>query len=141
MDIAGPIAAHRFAGGLKPLRRLLRDHAGAAAVEFALVVPAFLMLLIGVMELGRLMWTQNALHYAVEEAARCSAVDTNICSSTSTAQSFAAGRSGLAFATSVFTVTKTSCGWQVSASYPFLFVGFLSEYSVTLHAQACYPTT
>ena len=141
MDIAGPIAAHRISGGLKPLRRLLSDRAGAAAVEFALIVPAFLLLLLGIMELGRLMWTQNALHYAVEEAARCSAVDTNVCSSTSTAKSFAAGRSGLAFATSVFTVTQASCGWQVSASYPFSFVGFLSEYSVTLHAQACYPTT
>lgn len=140
MGNAGAIAENRVAGGLAPLRRLLSDHAGAAAVEFALVVPVFLLMLIGIMEFGRLLWTQNALHYAVEEAARCSAIDTDVCSSTSTTQSFAAGRSGLTFATSVFTVTKTSCGWQVSASYPFSFVGFLSEYSVTLHAQACYPT-
>lgn len=140
MNSVGTAAADRIAGILKPLHRLLGDRTGAAAVEFALVVPAFLLLLIGIMEFGRLMWTQNALHYAVEEAARCSAVDTTVCTSTSTTQSFAAARSGLAFATSVFAVTKTSCGWQVSASYPFSFVGFLSQYSVTLHAQACYPT-
>lgn len=125
---------------VKPIRRLVGDSAGAAAVEFALVVPIFLLLLIGIMEFGRLLWTQNALHYAVEEAARCSAIDSSLCGSATATQSFAATRSGLDFATSVFTVTTASCGSEVAASYPFAFVAFLSRYSVTLKAQACYPT-
>lgn len=51
--------------------RLRHDERGATAVEFALIVTPLLLSLIGVFEFGRLMWTRNALHGVVAEAARC----------------------------------------------------------------------
>lgn len=43
---------------------------GAAAVEFALVVPFFLMLLFGIVEFGRAMMVQQMMVNATREGAR-----------------------------------------------------------------------
>ena len=48
----------------------LREETGTTAVEFALVATAFLTLIFGIFEAGRLFMTLNALQYAVEEATR-----------------------------------------------------------------------
>lgn len=50
--------------------KLSRNDDGAAAVEFALGVPIMLTMLIGVVEVGRLAYTQSALYYAAQEATR-----------------------------------------------------------------------
>jgi Flp pilus assembly protein TadG len=120
---------------------MIADRGGGSAVEFSLIAPAFLLLLFGVAEFGRLLWTQSALHFAVEEAARCATVDTNNCGSTSAVQSYAVARAaGLGLQNSVFSLSSPSCGNQVSASYPFAFVmSTLFPYSITLTAQSCFP--
>ena len=51
-------------------RRLVCDSSGVAAVDFALVGPAFLMLLLGIFEFGRVMHANNTLAHAVHEAGR-----------------------------------------------------------------------
>lgn len=59
-----------------------RRQRGAAAVEFAIVAAVFLMLLIGAMEMGRLLWTWNAAAEATRLGARlavvCDQGDTDI---------------------------------------------------------------
>ena len=47
---------------------------GATAVEFALVLPMFLMLVFGSIEFGRLLWTQQALQETAIAGARCMAI-------------------------------------------------------------------
>jgi TadE-like protein len=47
---------------------------GGAAVEFALVSTVFFMLLIGAIEMGRLLWTWNAAVEATRRGARLAAV-------------------------------------------------------------------
>jgi Flp pilus assembly pilin Flp len=49
---------------------LLRNEDGIAAVEFALIAPAFLMLLLGVFDLGFGIYSKTVLQGAVEHAAR-----------------------------------------------------------------------
>lgn len=53
---------------------LLRRHAaadrGQALVEFALIVPLFILITIGIFEGGRAIYTYNALSNAVDEALR-----------------------------------------------------------------------
>lgn len=117
---------------------LLKDTQGNAAVEFAFVLPVLLMFILGLLQAGILLWTQNALYYSVQTAARCASNDTSICGTTSQIQSYAAAASGGSFSASVFTVSTPSCGNQVTASYPAsLLFPFTS--SVTLTAQSCYP--
>jgi Flp pilus assembly protein TadG len=122
------------------IARLRREERGAAAVEFAMTVPILLLAMLGIIEFGRVLWAQNALHYAVEDAARCASIDTTTCNSTSATQNFAATASGTTFAPSVFTVSSQPCGNQVSASYPFPFLTSLVSYNLTLSAQACFPS-
>ncbi|MCW5731057.1 MAG: pilus assembly protein [Alphaproteobacteria bacterium] len=50
--------------------RLFACERGNAAVEFSLVAPLFISLLLGVVEFGRYHWIQNGLRFAVEEAGR-----------------------------------------------------------------------
>lgn len=50
--------------------RLLRREHGAAAVEFALIAPAFLLMIIGIAQLGILFMANAGLRHAVGEAAR-----------------------------------------------------------------------
>lgn len=121
------------------LIRLRRDRRGASAVEFAIILPLLLMLVFGIMEFGRALWTQNALHYSVEQAARCATVDTTTCGTASQIASYAAGLAGAGFASSVFTATVAACGNLVAASFPIQFhIPFLN-YSLTLTARSCYP--
>ncbi|MGM9486092.1 TadE/TadG family type IV pilus assembly protein [Ideonella sp. YS5] len=54
---------------LHPLRMKTR-HRGVAAVEFALVLPVLLALAFGASELGRAIYTYNALDKTVRDAAR-----------------------------------------------------------------------
>jgi Flp pilus assembly protein TadG len=60
---------------MKRVRQLLRrNEKGAAIVEFALVVPLLLLLLWGIVDIGRAFYTLNNLASAVREGARSAAV-------------------------------------------------------------------
>ncbi len=48
----------------------LRDRSGATAIEFALTLPVFLLFVFGLVEFSRVLWTNNALEYGAEQAAR-----------------------------------------------------------------------
>ena len=52
------------------LGRLARAEDGIAAVEFALVGPVLILMIMGVIEGGRLFWMQSSLQYQVEELGR-----------------------------------------------------------------------
>lgn len=55
---------------------LLADDEGATIVEFAIVVPLFLVLLIGIMDVGQMVYGKSVLTGAVHRAARDSALET-----------------------------------------------------------------
>lgn len=119
--------------------RVTRDRSGSLTVDFALIAAPLLTLLLGTMEIGRLLWYQNALTYSVEEAARCASVDVNNCNTTDQVKGYAAGISGAGFASSVFSLSSLACGTQVTATYPISLSIPLVPISVTLTAQSCYP--
>jgi Flp pilus assembly protein TadG len=56
------------------LRFLATARDGATAVEFALVVPMFFMLVFGAIEFGRVLWTKQALQQTAIAGARCMAI-------------------------------------------------------------------
>jgi Flp pilus assembly protein TadG len=56
------------------LFRLGRDQRGVAAVEFAMIAPIFFALLVGIMDVGRYMWTLNTMQYAIDQAVRAGVV-------------------------------------------------------------------
>jgi len=134
------------------LARLLQRTDGAAAIEFAILANALLLFLLGVIEFGRLYWTQSQLQYAAEAAAGYATVYAVNNPSATTAQIQTAAQNqaptyvyGTSVPASDFTVTPynavtnaPSCGNQVTVSYPFPFiVTSLFPFSITLNATAC----
>jgi Flp pilus assembly protein TadG len=116
---------------------------GTAAVEYAIVLPAFLMFLFGLIDCGRLIWTYATLSRAVEAAARCAVLSCN-----TDIPTYAAGQAwGLGLTSSCCTVTTPACGKQVSATLTFTFVipwfygtsPYGSANSLTVTTSACYP--
>lgn len=58
-------------------RRLRRETRGAYMIEFALIMPTFLMLVMGTFDLGVQMYAKAVLAGAVEHAARANALESN----------------------------------------------------------------
>jgi len=58
------------------LSRILSARDGIAGVEFALIVPALLTMIVGVVEFGRVYWLQGTLQYAAEQAGRYAMANT-----------------------------------------------------------------
>jgi Flp pilus assembly protein TadG len=59
---------------MKPLKEFPNKQKGVAAVEFALIATLFFMLLLGVVEFGRVLFTWNAAVEATRYGARVAAV-------------------------------------------------------------------
>ena len=142
-------------------RLMLRDAShttGSMAVEYALILPALLVFTFGLMDAGRLLWTNITLTRATEVAARCGAVNNptqcnyqNLCAgnipacAATEAQNFGISD---ATATDFVVTTNPACGVQVKASYPFTFlVPWFPQFSasapfgtttMTLNATSCY---
>jgi Flp pilus assembly protein TadG len=103
-------------------RNTARDR-GAAAVEFALLLPLLLLLLFGIIDAGRAINTQITLTQAAREGARLASLG----QPNSTVVS---GTRAAAFGLSPVTVTVTGCppgagpttSATVSVSYGFTFV-------------------
>jgi Flp pilus assembly protein TadG len=121
--------------------RLLRDGHGGAAVEMALVFPFLCLMILGAIDAGWMLWSSSTLDFAVEEAARCAAVDATNCGTTSNVQGVAVGKAmGLSMNASDFTVTSPACGKKVTATYVFPFLmPFSTNFNISIPAASCYP--
>lgn len=131
----------RRPGSESAFRRFVSQSRGATALEMAIVLPAFLMLVFGIEEFGRLFWLQSSLQYAVEQAARCAAVNTTLCGTAGAITAYAADNVfGASVPSADFTSSTPACGHEISVSYEFVFLmpAFFSP-SVTLGAQSCHP--
>jgi Flp pilus assembly protein TadG len=110
---------------------------GATAVEFALLLPVLLLVLLGGMEFARIAWTVSTLNFAVQEAARCGAI--GACADAAAVQGRAVERAwGLKIPAAAFTVTQPACGWNVAASIAYApMLTKVTPVPLTLAAQAC----
>lgn len=136
------------------MRRLTGDRSGVAAVEFALVASGFLLLLIGALEVGLLLWTNNALQITAGLTARCAALKTCSPDSKSYAVSLAGQWAGAgAVKASDVTVSPpalSACQGASGGYSKFTEVTISSELwsslgigplaGVKLQASACYPS-
>lgn len=113
-------------------------------------------MVLGVIDGGRMLWTQNSLQYAVEQAARYAALNQAACNSpggppcykASQIQSYAVGMAnGMSLSPSVFSSASPGCGANnrianttlVSAYYSYTPL-FPFVTNVPLSASSCRPT-
>jgi len=115
-----------------------RDRRGASAVEFGLLLPVFVMLILGPISVSQLMFAVNSLHYAVEEAARCGAVNTTACGSLSQTEAFARSRYSGPKVAATFVATDAGCGRRVRATGAFQLETGVKRVDVPLTAESCF---
>lgn len=126
-------------------RRLGGCRRGATAVEFGLLLPAYLIMVLGVVEVGRALWIKSSLQFACEEAARYAIVNTS--ASTTTVAAYALTRltnTGISTTGVTFTVTPDTTGsvnfMTVSATYNFTVLARIVPMpDVTLNAKSRVP--
>lgn len=61
---------------LRVLDRFRRNTDGVMAVEFAIILPVFVLMLFGTMEIGGILYTKSTLQHAIETAGRYAMVHT-----------------------------------------------------------------
>ena len=118
-----------------------RDARGGPAIEFAITAPIYFFGLFGLLQVGVWLFADFSLQRAVDDAARCGALQLSKCSSlTSYAASATVGLPVTASAFTSGTCTLSGAnGKKVSATYTVpTFVPALPNISVNV--SACYPT-
>ncbi len=112
-------------------RDFLRDGSGASAIEMALLAPAFVALLLAVVQGSLLVFTQASLHYAVQKGVRCAAL---MDSCPSPGSYYLAPGSA-----PVFTPALLTCGRALTATVSYNLSLLVYQRNVSLSATACFP--
>jgi Flp pilus assembly protein TadG len=121
------------------LKSMRRDQRGTTAVEFAIVAPVFIAMLLGTIALCIALFLIGSLHYAVEEGARCRSVKTTICTDGPTTVAYAQNHYFGPAVSPTFTYAAAACGNSVNASINYsMNVGFRT-FVVPISATACFP--
>jgi Flp pilus assembly protein TadG len=121
-------------------RSLLTEQSGSASVETALVLPLFVILLVGIISTAQLAWAVNSLHHAVQEAARCSAVNAVTCGADAQTVAFAKDRYSGPDVDATYAVASSPCGQSVTVSGEFSLNLVLTSVVVPIGANACFPS-
>jgi hypothetical protein len=112
---------------------------GTSAVEFAIVAPVFIALLVGTFYLCICLLLIGSLHYAVEEGARCASVKTSICTDAGTIVAYAQNHYFGPSGSLTFSYAAAPCGNSVSASINYALNLGLKTITIPITATACYP--
>ncbi len=121
------------------LDKLWADDRGTSAVEFAIVGPALVVLLVGAVYICLGLFLVGSLDYAVEEGARCASVKTTVCSDAPTILSYTQNQYFGPSPTPTFTYATAACGKVVSGSVTYVVNLGLTKVSVPVTASACFP--
>ena len=126
------------------MRTFIGDDRGGSALDMALVLPTYLLMVLGVIGMGFLLWAENAIQTAVQQAARCASVNKNDCGTATQVQNAAIGWTyGILTSNDTSKVSvnfRAICssgqgGTAVKIQYPVNFFVL----STTVAAEACYP--
>ena len=123
---------------MRAMFSLGRDERGTSAIEFAIVGPVFLGLVIGMIYLCMMLFSMGSLQYAVEDAARCYSVRALMCPDPGTTVAYAQS-TFLGVVTPRFTASTAACGHQVTGAATFNFNYVIGNQVVPLSASACFP--
>lgn len=121
-------------------KKLGSDVRGTTAIEFAIVGPIFIFLLIGIFFLCMGLAVAGSMHYAVEEGARCASVRTMVCSDNGTTIAYTKTRYfGPSTMPTFIYDPSAACGHSVTASINYTVDLGLKQINVPITAAACFP--
>jgi len=115
------------------------DERGTTAVEFAMVAPVFILLVIGLLYVCMALYAVGSLHYAVEEGARCASVRTALCSDAHKTLDYTKNHYFGPNTSPTFSYAVLACGNSVSGSANYAMDLGLAKFTVPITATACFP--
>jgi Flp pilus assembly pilin Flp len=129
------------------LKSLRRDQQGTTAVEFGIIAPVLIALLVGTMGLSVALYLIGSLHFAVEDGARCASVkaacQVNGVADAALTQAYTQSRYfGPHGVTPTFTYAAGTCGTNsnsVSASLTYSVNVLFKTLVIPISATACFP--
>jgi Flp pilus assembly protein TadG len=131
------------------LRQLAGQRNATATIEFALVGGMLLLLTFGTIDLGLLLWTQNALQSTAALAARCAAISSPLCTDVPSYTVNLANTWTMPGVISASDVTATAVNMCNTAAGTFMKVEIATSFwasvlpppfhDMTLTVSACYP--
>lgn len=125
---------------------------GVASIEFAITASVALLLCLGTIDVGVLLWTRNALQLAAAQAARCAAIASPACAGGTSSYAATLAQQWLfPSAVQAANVTVTSGATCSATAGHYVVVSITTSYFTTLKlpgplggrtisAQACYPS-
>jgi Flp pilus assembly pilin Flp len=124
---------------LNQLKSLSRDRHGTTAVEFAIVAPVFIAMLMGTLALCVALFLIGSLHFAVEDGARCASVKSTICADAASTVAYTQSRYFGPNVSPSFVYAAAACGNSVTGSIRYsMDVGFRT-FVIPMSATACFP--
>ena len=127
------------------LRSISRNQEGTTAVEFAIIAPVFILLVLGTIALCFALFLVGSLHFAVEDGARCASVKKTICQDTPTTIAYTQNRYLGPNVSPTFTYNNAaSCGSantgnSVTGTVNYTMdIGF-RKFVIPISATACFP--
>ncbi len=121
------------------LKSLRLDQQGTTAVEFAIIAPVFIALLIGTFALCIALFLVGSLHFAVEDGARCASVKTTICSDAATTVAYTQSRYLGPDVSPTFKYAAAPCGNSVTATVSYSMNAGFKTFVIPISATACFP--
>jgi Flp pilus assembly protein TadG len=117
------------------------NNRGTSAVEFAMVAPVFIGLVVSLFYLCMGLFLVGSLHYAVEEGARCASLRTGPNQACKNASGIVSYAKSVYFGPSspTFTYAATACGNSVSASVNYVANLGLKNVTIPITASSCFP--
>lgn len=117
-----------------------RNRDGSAVVEFAMILPPFILLIVGGFYTAGLAFAASSIQYATLAAARCASVQTTVCTDATSTVAYAGTKffaKGLG--APVFTYSASGCGHVVSGAFTYVLNTGFSRINVPLTSTACFP--
>ena len=124
------------------LKKYLTNLRGSAAIEFAFILPVFLLFIFGIIELGYVLWGDSSLKYGATYGARYAFVHPT--SSAQTIQNFAlsttAFSAGGPLSYKVTIVPNVSADVDGTFTYTFLMLP-LNPITINVHVHQVLPVS
>ena len=126
-------------------RALLRGTTATTSLEFGLVAFVPVLMMFGVIEFGRLLWTRQIMMHVADLTARCYSINSVQCRGTNTPASYAvalAARDGLALASSnITTGAQPSCDSSTGGTVKYYTIGISFTFRSAVGTLLSLPTT
>ncbi|MFC4402431.1 TadE/TadG family type IV pilus assembly protein [Gracilibacillus xinjiangensis] len=120
------------------MKRMLRKENGQSLVEFALVIPLFLMLVVGMIDFGGLLYTNLQMEMVTQEATRIAGLGQNDTMIRTYAEGQFQGNSeSLTITISPDEANRSSGEYvTVTLSYPTEFLHLLGDFAIPVALES-----